>query len=509
MLKQTQEKNWRVKMATKPKFNYQGGNFDDWYKANYGTKYVGQELTRPDSMSDFDWEQGQRLKWYADKQGTIQDNYNTDVANQNKYYDALSAENNKYYAQGQQALDESKSKQQQLADVTQMRLQKYLPMQLKAQGLGGLGMSETAMLQANNYYQNKMSEVESDYSNRSSELLANYQTKENQYAQERQTALDGLLNNYRSDMNTYGDSAASLAADEIYQKYLSEYKEEQKLSDDRAYAEQQKADDRAYAEKQLADERQYQEQQKQSDREYAEQKLASDRAYAEQQLAADRAYQEGLIAKDREYESQLRQEDREYEAQQKADDRAYAEQQEDKRRQEEQAEQDKIKAEQEASQNNPNAYNEFIVQLESFTDPGKGLDFIEQNKDLLVKNGTYDILKSRYTKWVDEDKVEQEKVAKEEETVKILSGEQSFESANWKGHSYRISDTTPIKKDDDILNDDSFNKWLKSEYGYRDAHDPNIKNGTTAQVHLNDGFLGLWGHSYLITYFNGNWYHCE
>ena len=72
-------------MATKPKFNYQGGNFDDWYKANYGTKYVGQELTRPDSMSDFDWEQGQRLKWYADKQGTIQDNYNTDVANQNKY----------------------------------------------------------------------------------------------------------------------------------------------------------------------------------------------------------------------------------------------------------------------------------------------------------------------------------------------------------------------------------------------------------------------------------------
>ena len=65
----------------------------------------------------------------------------------------------KYYETEQNALDQSQKSQQQMASITLDKLQKYLPYQLKAQGLSNSGASESAMLQAHTNYMNTMSDI--------------------------------------------------------------------------------------------------------------------------------------------------------------------------------------------------------------------------------------------------------------------------------------------------------------------------------------------------------------
>ena len=60
----------------------------------------------------------------------------------------------KYYETEQSALDQSQKSQQEMASITLDKLQKYLPYQLKAQGLSNTGASESAMLQAHTNYPN-------------------------------------------------------------------------------------------------------------------------------------------------------------------------------------------------------------------------------------------------------------------------------------------------------------------------------------------------------------------
>lgn len=57
------------------------------------------------------------------------------------------------------ALEKSKKSQQQAADIAMRKMQKYLPQQLKAQGLHGLGISETAQIDAQNQYVSQMGQI--------------------------------------------------------------------------------------------------------------------------------------------------------------------------------------------------------------------------------------------------------------------------------------------------------------------------------------------------------------
>ena len=64
-----------------------------------------------------------------------------------------------YYQTQYDDLDASKKRQQEMASITLDKLQKYLPYQLKAQGLSNSGASESAMLQAHTNYMNTMSDI--------------------------------------------------------------------------------------------------------------------------------------------------------------------------------------------------------------------------------------------------------------------------------------------------------------------------------------------------------------
>ncbi len=82
-------------------------------------------------------------------------------------------------------LEWSKMTSQQQADITRAQLQKYLPYYYKSRGLDGLGLEQSAMLEANANYSNQMGQIETDYM-REKNALENYRTtaladKENEY----------------------------------------------------------------------------------------------------------------------------------------------------------------------------------------------------------------------------------------------------------------------------------------------------------------------------------------
>ncbi len=91
----------------------------------------------------------------------------------NNYYDDQKNTLLENYSGAQEKLDTEKKQAQQNASIAYDRLKKYLPMQLKAQGLGGLGVSESAMIQAQNNYINQMGNIGSEYSANVAELESN------------------------------------------------------------------------------------------------------------------------------------------------------------------------------------------------------------------------------------------------------------------------------------------------------------------------------------------------
>lgn len=72
----------------------------------------------------------------------------------------LAAENllNNYKA-SIDTLEKNKKSQQQTADIAMRKMQKYLPQQLKAQGLYGMGVSETAQIDAQNRYVSQLGQI--------------------------------------------------------------------------------------------------------------------------------------------------------------------------------------------------------------------------------------------------------------------------------------------------------------------------------------------------------------
>lgn len=228
--------------------SYSGNSFLEWWKTHYGTDYDGKSgIVKTEGMTDEDVAIGKSLlNSYNEQQLLTQqynenvatetdkynsliessdkaydsqlagaqaeydtsaklllDNYNKNSATAKDIYDRNTAELLSNYGTAQNALDKSKRQSQQNASITLDKLKKYLPTQIKAQGLGGLGVSESSMLQAYNNYNSEMGSIESGYQESKTNLDTNYNSNKNAYDtayQETQGSLDEM----------YGQSKANL-----------------------------------------------------------------------------------------------------------------------------------------------------------------------------------------------------------------------------------------------------------------------------------------------------------
>jgi len=241
--------------------SYQGNDFLEWWKHHYGVDYDGvSRITKSGSMTDEDvaigrtlyntYTQQQYLKGQYDQAVTdtnkayndlmdttrnqydsqiagaqteydtnsknLLENYNRNSATAKDIYDRSTAELLENYGTAQSALDKNKRQSQQNASITLDKLKKYLPTQVKAQGLGGLGVSESTMLQAYNNYNSDMGAIESDYQDRKSDLETNYNTSKNSYDtsyQETQGRLDEAYGSGQANLdNTFAARKGSLEA---------------------------------------------------------------------------------------------------------------------------------------------------------------------------------------------------------------------------------------------------------------------------------------------------------
>lgn len=250
---------------------YQGSDFLKWYKANYGADYdPSQGFSRGQGMSDVDWAIGSNLynsyltgqnldssynsskseveNNYAAQSEALKNIYEQSVSRLDELYQAEIEKLQQNYGMSVDSLDTSKRNSQQAASITLDKLKKYLPTQIKAQGLGGLGVSESSMLQAYNDYNNTMGEIEGSYNANRASLDASYNdsksaldtTRSSGVAdasleyQKNQSALDTNRNSALSELErAYLENKTNLGVEageqsqSIFDKYLADYKAEQ------------------------------------------------------------------------------------------------------------------------------------------------------------------------------------------------------------------------------------------------------------------------------------------
>lgn len=223
---------------------YQGTDFREWYKANYGIDYdPSYDFVRKSGMSDVDWDIGNSLYDFYRKNEQRKSEYDSNVSDTKRYYDTQMgiAENNRNYSTGEatkqadsslnqlekyynlssDALDKNKRQSQQNASITLDKLKKYLPTQIKAQGLGGLGVSESTILQAYNDYASDMGTIDSEYQKNKTELEQNYQDNRRGVESERDSAISTANNTYDASMATLGESKAQALSD-LQKAYASD-----------------------------------------------------------------------------------------------------------------------------------------------------------------------------------------------------------------------------------------------------------------------------------------------
>ena len=155
---------------------YQGNDFEEWFKAHYGTAYDGKgSISKTEGMSDADYAYGQNLLNMYQNQSKLTSDYNA----------------------AKDTLAQDKRDAEIAADVSMQRLQKYLPQQLAKQGLYGTGMSEDAYLKLQNNYQNTVSNIGKDYRKNLTDLESAYMTDMNTERQFAASKNEQTLDKYR------------------------------------------------------------------------------------------------------------------------------------------------------------------------------------------------------------------------------------------------------------------------------------------------------------------------
>lgn len=136
---------------------YRGTSFEEWKKANGYTDDTSNGIVQKAGMSNADYEIGQKLY-----NAYLRGNEATTVHNT-----ALSQ------------LESDKADSERAAEISYMRLQKYLPQQLAKQGLYSKGVTEDAYLKLHNNYMNNINEIGKNYGDRKTELEQAYRSDAN------------------------------------------------------------------------------------------------------------------------------------------------------------------------------------------------------------------------------------------------------------------------------------------------------------------------------------------
>ena len=498
---------------------YQGNDFLEWYKANYGTDFdPNAGFSRNAGMSDVDWAIGNSL-------------YNSYLTGRNleNEYNANRSQAEERYNTALDALNTNKRNAQQNASITLDKLKKYLPTQIKAQGLGGLGVSESSLLQAYNNYQNNMGEIEGNYNTNKSTIDTN-----------REATLTDLQRAYQ-DTKTDLD----IAAGEKSQGIFEQYKQADKQAKDAAYSDAYgtlAGSDSASVDDLMKYVEQFRG--RVSNDQYntlvqQAQQVAQANLSAQQRVAYEDAYN-ALAGNTSLSENELLQYVEQFRG--KVSDEQFSILQQRAR----QTAQANVAAR--AEQDRLQAYNAIVGNVDyMLTDPGnfaddgrlteegrnRMLQYLEQNKDALGEQ-TYNAYKSQIESmnvYTEEQKRADEQQAQADKDKRIITGQESIE---YGGKYYQLQSEVDSNANE-IRHNNDFKDQLK-KLGYTDPFDKNIPNGTTLtfksdatgknrvgwedfMTDLSDWrnwipFYGIynqvnnWGNfeTRTMTYYNGKWY---
>lgn len=195
--------------------SYQGNNFLEWWKHHYGTDYDGtSNISKTENMTEEDFAIGQTLLSNYQKTQKIESDFQE---SSNKLLEN--------YTAAKDTLDKNKHQAQQNASITLDKLKKYLPTQIKAQGLGGLGVSESSMLQAYNNYSRDMGAIESENAQKVSDLERAYGESVGNLEREKNNLL------YYADKDENGN----LLVDNVLQEYAKMLSDEQEKTREGQY----------------------------------------------------------------------------------------------------------------------------------------------------------------------------------------------------------------------------------------------------------------------------------
>lgn len=536
----------------KPK--YEGEDFLEWYKTHYGKDYDGSTLNRSDGMQDQDWEIGNALygtykdrlareekynndktlleKGYGDDQSVADKTYNTQKDSLVGEYNKNQAELLKNYQSSASSLEKSKNQSLQSASITYDKLKKYLPTQIKAQGLGGLGVSESTMLQAHNNYAVQTGNIKNEYNANKTALEEKYgtdkasleTTHENNIATlenkklasdtERKTSLNqslaGLLNDYNSDMQGLKTDVRA-----ITQEFFNQNKELQQgnyeglaslISGDL------KTEDLATFIQRI------------DSADIDDNQKALLKILATNQVNNNiTTRQNGTFENFKNVIANLTDTSIEN-AYAKIDALDITDNQKAQLKTlvDSQVSNNKYQFRVDSSNDIEEDLQELFDTASSAEEWKYALDYLEQNKNNLLDESIYNNWKNRLQPKYDAVKKEDDEAAQSEKDERILSGK---EFISYGGSEYKI--LSKLDSDANELNkNDSFTEQLH-KLGFTNPYDKNIPNGTTFYINRDaagrdkDTFwdwvpiVHIWtvantsAHNWHITYYNGEWYHSE
>lgn len=487
--------------------SYNGTNdFLEMFKENYGYDYDGSPLTRREGMSDSVWNVLKNLYGYYQQGLNDESQKAADEENRNSYYDSQLESLLEQYRASQESLDKSKSQAQQTASITLDKLKKYLPAQVKAQGLGGLGVSETSQLQAYNNYANTMGNIESDYQTNKTSLDTNKTSATNELEQYRQNALQSIADKYNEAATSRKELAGSTSKN-IFEGTQADNYETLKgiisgASDETTDAlfQQIMSGDINEEQKNLL------------------KMLATSVAQGNVTKRQDSTYNNYLstIANltDRSVESAYAAIDRlDITDEQKAKLKAQVD--------------SRVSANQE--QYRKDMRNEVLTYLDSYEgDWEKAKDYLDVNREFLTDDD-YKFHSNRIDNEL-KDQQDAEKKSQTEKDNRITSGQETF---TYNGGTYQI--TSQLKSDaNEIKRNNDFKKQLEATCGTTNPYDTSkIPNGTTFEIKadnrgsndfnfwddigafllspLGAGAWDSWGNwnTLYVTFYNGQWYRSD
>lgn len=401
--------------------SYNGtSSFLEWYKENYGVDYdpsVG--FSRREGMNDGVWNVGTNLYNYY-LQGLDDERKKAeDEANRNKYYDEQLETLLGEYSASREALDKSKRQSQQNASITLDKLKKYLPTQIKAQGLGGLGVSESTMLQAYNNYNNDMGAIESDYQANKTSLDTGETAAKNTLENYRQDALKAIADKYNAAADARQAEAGQTSSG-IFSAYETQVREQMRQAFEDAYS-----------------------------------TISSNTSTSADEIMNYVQQFKGKIS-DSDYQTLTQ----------------YANT----------VAKNNLEAKQQADRENAlNTVRDAIAAYEVDEDYEGALKYLEQNKDTFgADSKEYQSYWNRISGKAEKYKTDKETAEREEQEAKdkrIITGQESFE---YGGKYYQINSRLDSNANE-IRHNNDFKDQLKA-LGYTDPYDKNIPNGTTFTV---------------------------